>query len=437
MTSKIIEPTGKGRRRGEIAHRLRERWATHGSQLLLIAVVLTAIGMSLRLLYFLPEMLWDYSLRSASDLRMRHVEVHTWFAGLPVYGAVESADYPPASYAILWPLLGWLPLAPARWLWAVTTLLGLGFLAYVCVRESKVSAPVQRLLMALLPFSIYPTAVTILTGQLGVYVLSALVAGLLLLRYGQGRWWEDLLASALLVASLVKPTLAAPFFWLVLIVPGRLRPAMLVSVGYAALTLFAATFQKAGLLALMQGWRGQESNIRIVDGHTNLSKWLAVIGLTELILPVALAALLGLGVWVWRHRRVDFWLLLGVVALVARLWVHHRLYDDLLMLLPMITLFRLARKSPSPDGSDLTAGLLLAALLAAMLAPGEMLFELQGVWRFTQIGLGAIWLTVLVFFINQARLGIVRERQSEGEQEAKNCISLRESKVETGGGPSC
>ena len=34
-----------------------------------------------------------------------------WFAGLPVYGSLEHADYPPASYAILWPALGWLDLA--------------------------------------------------------------------------------------------------------------------------------------------------------------------------------------------------------------------------------------------------------------------------------------------------------------------------------------
>jgi len=65
------------------------------------------------------------------------------------------------------------------------------------------------------------------------------VAGLLLLQSKESSWHQDLLAGALVLIALVKPTVAAPFFWIVLFVPGRLRPAMIVSIGYVALSYFA------------------------------------------------------------------------------------------------------------------------------------------------------------------------------------------------------
>jgi hypothetical protein len=36
----------------------------------------------------------------SNDLMWRRTEAATWFSGAQVYGAIESADYPPASYAL-------------------------------------------------------------------------------------------------------------------------------------------------------------------------------------------------------------------------------------------------------------------------------------------------------------------------------------------------
>jgi len=400
---------------GEIAPKLRELWAAHGGLLLRIAVVLVAIGTPLRLLRVFPNLLWDSGIGSAIDLRARYLEVHTWFAGLPVYGTVETADYPPASYAILWPLLGWLPLDMARWLWAGAILVGLGSLAYVMARAGKASTPMQWLFMALIPFSVYPATAVIAQGQLAIHCLAPLMAGLLLLRRGRGRWWEDVLAAGLLVISLAKPTVTAPFFWLVLFLPGRLRPIMLVLFGYLALTLLAASFQDASLPSLLQGWRNQESQIGVIHGRANLSWLLAAAGLNQAIVPVALLTLLGLGAWTWRHRGVDFWLLVGVIGLVARLWIHHRAYDDLLILLPMIALLRLAKQPAAPardlardltrdlNGRDVTAGLLFALTWVTMVAPSNLLSRLPAPAPLRSIWLGALWVTALLFLLGQAR----------------------------------
>ena len=55
-----------------------------------------------------------------------------------------------------------------------------------------------------------------------------------------------------------------------------------------------------------------------------------------------------LGVWLYRHRRVDLWLQLGVIAVVARLWAYHRLYDDVLVVLALVALFRIATGVDGP-----------------------------------------------------------------------------------------
>jgi hypothetical protein len=77
--------------------------------------------------------------------------------------------------------------------------------------------------------------------------------------------------------------------------------------------------------------------------------------------------------WTYCHHHRDFWLLLGVAALVARIWTYHGLYDDLLILLPALTLFRMVKRGPSADGSDMAAGVLLALTWLGALAPARLL----------------------------------------------------------------
>jgi hypothetical protein len=118
--------------------------------------------------------------------------------------------------------------------------------------------------------------------------------------------------------------------------------------------------------------------------------------------PAALAALMGLGAWTFLHRRADLWLLLGVAAVVARLWTYHFVYDDVLILLPMLALYRLARAGPGPGNTDLAAGLLFAAGLGLALAPARMLnmgWPLDFAYEAAQ---AALWLAMLAFLGWQA-----------------------------------
>jgi len=400
---------------GAIVSVLRRQWSRYGRAFLLIAIVYMGIAAAGRLVYAFPILVSDAVPWGAIDLINRYEEVHRWFAGLPLYGAVSNADYPPASYAMLWPLLGWLSLTPARWLWAATTVIAAGVLAYLFVRESQADSLQQRLFAALLIFSTYPTQMNILVGQLGLHVLALLVTGLVWLNTRSGRWWEDLTSSMLLLLALVKPTLSAPFFWIVLIRPGRIRPLGFVIVGYATLTFLAATFQGDGVARLLQEWLGQAgSEVTVLEGHTNIHKWLATAGLEAWMLAGSLVMLAVHGAWTYRNRKTDFWVLMGVAALVSRLWVHHRLYDDVLMLIPMIPLFRLALARGGSDASRALAGILLAAVWATLHIPTWAFYDLSGtITASLEAVQTTVWLGAMVFLIGRAS----RDRGVSGQRE--------------------
>jgi len=409
-------------------------WGDHHKAVLRLAVAVMTVAAFVWLGYQFWRLLWPSSPiwpsspTGATDLKVYHQLVHDWFAGKPV----DRAFYPPASYAILWPLLGWLAVTPARWLWGATTVMVLAWFAYLIVQESAAKSRLERMFVALMLLSIYATGATIGNGQLIVHLLPALLSGLLLLHRGRGAkakrrvpaghdmgetasgrdigetepdwqakqspprplapspllpsasgWGRDLLAAALIVVALVEPAISVPFLWLLLFLPGRARPAFLVSLGYIGLTLFAALFQKVTLASLFGYWLS--------------------IGSGEWLNPFSLFVLAILGFWSYRHRHVDLWILLGVTALVARFWTSHYWYNDLLILLPMVTLFRLAKRERSTDSGNLVAGVLLACTMLTMLAPGG-LYLFPAPWnKMYVVGQKLIWIVMLIFLLDRAR----------------------------------
>lgn len=350
------------------------------------------------------RLLCDPERHGAIDLRFRHDDVARWFAGLPVYAGRSHAGYPPASHVLLWPFVGWLGQWPARWFWGLTTAIAVTALTVVAVRESRAKTVLQRLFIALILVSKYPAPITIGNGQLGIHMLAATLCGLLLIRPGRTpNWGADLAATVLLLFASTKPSLTAPLFWVALFVPGRTRPMLLVGAAYVSLTLFAASFQPMALGRLFRDLTTVSAVVMDADPTPSLAAWMKLLGLQQWTLFASATVLALCGVWVYRHRRADFWVVVGVAAIVARLWTYHQLYDDLLVFPAMIALFRIATGGEAADGTDVLAGLLLAVTLAGQLAPGRMhLYPYPWHLLYT-IGEPAVWITVLVFLGVRAR----------------------------------
>ncbi len=327
----------------------------------------------------------------AIDLKNRHAEISCWFSGINPYRAKGTAMYPPASYLLLWPLLGWLKFSAARWLWAATSLVSLGGLVFLTQKYSLDRTHTGKLFWVILPLAIYPTGATIGNGQLPLHILPALIPGMFLVQRKQLS--SDLTAGFLFLFGMIKPTLSAPFFWILLFKPERFRPAVIVVAGYLLLTISAAAFVPDSPAQLMDDWlqsslNGADFGTRQIEKsltdatHSTsaeahwlseaLNRFMRKSQLHGLNFPVAICGFFLLGLWTWFYRKIDLWVLMGVAALFARFWTYHMWYDDLLILIPMVTLYRLAGADFLSETWRRRAFALFVLSLPLMIAPGGL-----------------------------------------------------------------
>jgi len=338
------------------------------------------------------------------DLKLLYDFTGQWFSGIPVYTYSKLAVYPPASYAIVWPIVGWTGFPESRILWAIVTIISMAYLVRTFVRQSGAMTPLERTLAGLIPLATYPAGAAIGNGQLTILVLASLTACMLLLARSEQGWTTDILASCLFLTALVKPHISVPFFWLALFVPGRARPALLITGGYCLVTLFAASRQKTGLVTLMSDWLSRGSDAAASAGYANVHMSLAWLGFRDFGLIFSLIILAILGITILWFRHADLWVLIGITAITARLWTYHQWFDDLLITPAMIALLRLANSSSVAPATRVTAGTLAGACILLMLAPGGH-FLLPYPWKNCYLSLlTLIWMAILAFMVYQAWL---------------------------------
>jgi hypothetical protein len=385
--------------------RVRPAFAAVASWLVVGCLAVVAVH---RLGYALPHALSDLEPWSAINAAYRYDELVRWFSGLSIYHEeFGRLAYPPASYVLLWPVLGWLPYEAGRVVYVGATLAATTFLALLAchlVRQHPLS---EKLLLILVLFASYPVQTAVFLGHLmPLQVVAMVAAAAVLLMRAPPNVWRDLAASACLAASMSKPTLAPPLIAAVLIVRWRVRPVLLTGALYSALSLFASAFQPAGVIALHVAWLRSSVNFGVehsmAQGVPNLHGWLNAVGFGGWAPAASVVALGAFCIWVWQRRGTDVWVLIGAAATVARLWAHHRPYDDIVLFLAAIALLRLARH-PDPRLAR-TATLLLAATCAALLIPAWAIYDLSPeLIRLTFATQTALWGGLLIFFILAAR----------------------------------
>lgn len=389
--------------------RLHTFWIRHRLKLLQIIAVLMAFVAVLKLGAEFYRLIWDSSPIGAVDLNHLHRWVTAWFEGQPIFQKSDSALYPPATYVMLWPLLGWMSLSNARWCWAATSIGALVGIIMLTMPVSGAATRRERMFVALLLLSINGTGVAIGNGQLISPVLFALLAGALVLDRSKESLSFDFGAAGLLTWAMIKPSVAAPFLWPVLFGWKRWRTVLLVLLIYAVLTLVAVAFQRDDLLVLLKLCLAKASVATTrFPGTRNIHALLVAAGLEKWMAVCSAAMFAVLGIWTYRYRRADRWVLIAVAALVARLWTYHRVYDDVLIFLPELALFRIAKQN-SVSGKSIAAEILLAMTALAMLCPARLLdpplewaWTSQWAWIFTGTQT-ILWLLILGYLLNFVR----------------------------------
>jgi hypothetical protein len=423
--------------------------------------------------YFsIPKQLGSQQIsRGAIDVQNRFMETRSWFRGENVYAIHPDAVYPPASYALLGIVFNRLRWEIVKVLWYGLSLASVGVLSWQLVRHSLAQTRLERVFLGLMPFAFYATGAALGNGQLVVFVLPLVLNAVLLLTRPSLTTWDTWRGSLLMLCALVQPTIAAPFFWLVMFVAPRIKPAVLVVAMYLGLTAFAVPFQIGatipaepkpvgktlaaaeasaaapkpipalapaptlipgevpppdalqtdGWVQILNIWSARATHGAhsgsLRGGYASVHDLLAAMGLARWNSPVSLAILLCLGAWIFCNRQADLWLLLAVTAIVARIWTYHRWYDDLLLLFPLIALFRMTKLPRfSPQTKTLAAGLFFWIWLF-LLAPG-VLYTVRSPDILVGIQ-GTGWIAGLVFLVYQVH----RERQLPPDTEVKTAVA--------------
>lgn len=386
-----------------LAAELREIWRRHAQIFLRVTIVLLTIAAALKLGEELRRLIWEFEVGdvwNAWDLKNLHDKVGLWFSGASLYtlDPNEYSPYPPASWVLFYPVLGWLPLGATRWLWIVVTAAALTWLVYLLARHSGAKTRAELALISLLLLAMNATGQAFGVGQWILILIPFLIVGIFGLRQPPS-WQRDLIAALCLIVTLIKPNISVPFLWIVLFSSGGWRVFGLTAIGYGVLTLFAGLFQPTPLLDLTRQWLGMVASLSTTQGYGNVSIWASYLGYGELALFASILVFIVTGIWAYRHRQADLWLVVGVVAISARMWTYHNAYDNVVILFPMVALFRIAKRGESTGGYDVIAGILLAATMAMMLLPGQIAsYPWPSNFPYW-VGHPIIWSLVLVFLV--------------------------------------
>ncbi len=287
------------------------------------------------------------------DLQSRLREVQLiWSHSSPYLDMQSASVYPPATYIALGPM-GWMSYGALKWVWALSALLGLGWLGVSLGRQGP---PALMPVAWVLPFAVSGVAYGLQNGQLHVHVTVAVLFGSLLLIQREGRWGTDLLGAVLLLFALAKPTLAAPFVVLLAALPGRRRPLLLVLGGYLLATAAGLLLIGDGLQPLAHWFVDARGSVAFGSSGSYgnlhaLTEWLGLQHANTVSSVSALGLLLVWGLALPADGDVDrLWLRLGLVAVFARIFAYHQDYDDAVLVLTLGGLLTVCRRGSRTEG---------------------------------------------------------------------------------------
>ncbi len=374
---------------------INEWYLNRSKSLFKIAIVLMSFLAVSRLAYQFWRLLMDQNRNGAIDLRIAHQWVNLWFGGKPL----DKVVLLPATYTMLWPFTGWLSFESARWLWAILYIISVAWLLRIVIGETGIKKREEILFSVLFILSIYPTGITIGNGQVILFLLPAILTAVLLERKRERSLGRDTVVSLLLLFSLLKITVTAPFFLILLISQRAFRPLIIAASGYIILTYVAISYRDSGLIETLRVWVENSSQLAATGGYSHLHIWLGKLGLNNLILPSSLGSFIALGLYLYGFRKTDIWIQLGVAAIVARLWTYHGLYDDLLILVPIIAIFRIIKSRQLSRREGIAADVLLLTSGLGFLIPGFFLQLPFPIGTLFRTGQPIIWISMLIFLI--------------------------------------
>lgn len=341
----------------------------------------------------------------AIDLRVLKRGIGLWFENRPIIQELKSAVYPPASYAMLWPFIGWMKFPFSRIIMACSLILILILFSKFSLKHSLSKSTEASAIALLIPLCLNATGVVIGNGQLTIHLLLMILIAIFMLKNNKNYLSKEILISILIVFSLIKPSLTAPFIWLVLFIFPNHRVILMTILLYFVITFVSYYFRETEINEVVKITKQAYHNIiwgtisgSDTGGYANLHSLFSYIGIERFNIIGSFLLSLIFGIWVFLNKKADLWLLLAVTALFSRFWMYHRVYDDFLLAIPMISLIRIINTETIKKSIHQMSLILFILTILAMMIPASLQFispySFIFIWGHT-----ILWLVLIVYFI--------------------------------------
>ena len=251
---------------------------------------------------------------------------------------VGGGGYPPWAFftaLVLVPPINW---PVTKLFFAILNAFSLGIMAWFTYRITRPYGrlPAFGLLTSVL--AIGQNSYALGMGQYGL-VVNAMIAGMALCLTAE----RPIGAGMLYGLSLVKPSISAPFFFVLIDRRWSAITAAMVYIATASLAIWAITGTDP-MTMLIQILDGRRAGGLPGIGDRGPIAIALHLGISE---PIAfrVAAITGLVVSflvMWAFRQSHIIILLGTASVLGRLWMVHRPYDDVMMAFLLIAIGHLA-----------------------------------------------------------------------------------------------
>jgi hypothetical protein len=226
--------------------------------------------------------------------------------------------------------------AARRWFAAMNAIALLGIAAWAYASPPAIP-PSHRLLLAGGALAVFSNAVVLRVGQIST-VMTLFLVGMSVLEC-RGR---SATAGLMLALAAAKPHMSAPFGAL-LLMRGRWK-GLATLLAYLVVSSAVVCFQVGESPWKMFGQLGRGVSDYAPDAHLGILDPLKLLGLPASVI-ISTGLLLGGAITaglVWRFRERPTGHLMAIAAVVGQLWTYHRRYDEVVIVLLLVALGRLA-----------------------------------------------------------------------------------------------
>ncbi|MGM0589532.1 MAG: hypothetical protein ACQETE_14010 [Bacteroidota bacterium] len=261
-----------------------------------------------------------------------------------IYLTISDAAYPPSSYALMGPFLGWYPYNIVDEIWALVNIIALifsGYIVYKLIEEKGIAYQISLLAIPLF-LSFQSLGMVLGVGQITILYVSLLLL-VVYIGYAQpfNKWINLLVSSILLAISMGKFSLIIPICF-VFLFDKRFRGILFGAVGINVLISWYIAIQLETTIWAIIADIYQNTKEIVALGSIDVHSMLHHLGISPdysafvslLFLLLLVHFLISL------QKNNTIFLKLAIAAIIARFWTYHAHYDNIVLVFLLIYAFQ-------------------------------------------------------------------------------------------------